>query len=148
MGVKYKLVPRRDFSKGAPEGATKYFAQASTNGTVPFDEICSDVAEETAQTTADVKGIIDRLTRHLTKHLKEGRNVQLGDLGSFRMAIASKGVDDTTQFNAATMMKGAKVVYTPGKALQNMRSNVTYERVVTEKDKSEDKNDDNPPVVV
>lgn len=147
MGIKYKLVPRKDFSKDAPEDAIKYFAQAAANGTVSFDEICSDVAEETAQTSADVKGVVDRLTRHLRKHLEAGRNVQVGDLGSFRMAIASKGAADVASFNAATMMKGAKVVYTPGKALQEMRARVTYERVKTKDEETDGGSEDDRPVI-
>ena len=59
MSAKYKLVKRKDFSKDAPEDAIKYFAQLVNNGTVGFEEICGDVAEETALTSADVKSCIE-----------------------------------------------------------------------------------------
>ncbi|WP_455625814.1 HU family DNA-binding protein [Parabacteroides sp.] len=129
MSVKYKLVQRPDFSKGAAEGAKKYFAQMLSNGTVSFDELCESIAEETALTSADVKSCFDRLPRILSRHLKEGRNVQLGELGSMRLATGSKGSATEKEFDAAVMMKKPSLVYTPGKILQDMRTKVTYERI-------------------
>ena len=46
MSVKYKLVQRPDFSKGAAKDAKKYFAQMLSNGNVSFDELCESIAEE------------------------------------------------------------------------------------------------------
>lgn len=129
MSVKYKLVLRPDFSKGAEKDAKKYFAQMMSNGNVSFDELCESIAEETALTSADVKSCLDRLSRILARHLREGRNVQLGELGSMRLATGSKGSQTEKEFDASTMMKKPSVVYTPGKILQDMRTKVTYERV-------------------
>ncbi|WP_455640477.1 HU family DNA-binding protein [Parabacteroides sp.] len=134
MGIKYKLVQRKDFSKDAPKDGKKYFAQAVNNETVSFDEFCESVAEESALTSGDVKSFMDRMTKTLRRHLKEGRNVQMGELGSFRMAAGSKGADTIEEFNAATMMKKPSLVFTAGKALQEIRSQITFERV---KDKNE-----------
>ena len=47
MSAKYKLVLRKDFSKDAPEGSTKLYAQLVNNGTVGFEELCEAIAEET-----------------------------------------------------------------------------------------------------
>lgn len=129
MSVKYKLVQRPDFSKDAPKDAKKYFAQMLSNGTVGFEELCESIAEETALTSADVKACLDRMARILARNLKEGRNVQLGELGSMRIACGSKGSATEREFDAATMMKKPSVVYTPGKLLQDMRTKVTYERI-------------------
>ena len=62
-----------------------------SNGNVSFDELCESIAEETALTSADVKSCFDRLPRILARHLKEGRNVLLGEFGSMRLAVGSKG---------------------------------------------------------
>ena len=48
MSVKYKLVQRPDFSKGAAKDAKKYFAQMLSNGNVSFDELCESIAEESS----------------------------------------------------------------------------------------------------
>lgn len=136
MSAKYKLVKRKDFSKDAPEDAIKYFAQLVNNGTVGFEEICGDVAEETALTSADVKSCIDRAAHHIAKNVKEGRLVQMGELGSFLLSGGSKGSATPDTLDAATMMKKPKVQYIPGKLLQDIRGKVNFERVKEKTEKT------------
>ena len=145
MSVKYKLVQRPDFSKGAAKDAKKYFAQMLSNGNVSFDELCESIAEETALTSADVKSCFDRLPRILARHLKEGRNVQLGEFGSMRLAVGSKGSVTEKEFAASVMMKKPSLVYTPGKILQDMRAKVTYERIKPANDSSSEGGDSESP---
>lgn len=149
MSAKYRLVLQKDFSKDAPKDGKKYFAQLMNNGTVEFEELCGDIAEETAQTSADVKSCIDRLAKHIAKHVKEGRLVHAGELGSFLLAGGSGGSDTIEKFDASTMMMmKPKVRYIPGKELQDIRDEVTFTRV---KDKTESTpgggDDDDRPVI-
>ena len=129
MPIKYKLIQRKDFGKEAPEGAKKFYANLVSNGTASLEEICESIAEETALTSADVKSCLDRLPRIIARHLKEGRNVQLGEFGNLRISLGSEGVDVPEDFNAATMMRKPKLLFTPGRELQKVRSTVTYVRV-------------------
>ncbi|WP_455623149.1 HU family DNA-binding protein [Parabacteroides sp.] len=129
MPIRYKLVQRKDFTKGAPADGKRFYAQLVSNGTVSLDELCESIAEETAQTSADVKSIFDRLPRVLRRHLGEGRNVQMGEFGSIRPTLGSQGSLTKKDFNAATMMKKPGMVFTPGKLLQKMRDDATFLRV-------------------
>lgn len=147
MSTKYKLVQRKDFSKDAPKDGKKYFAQFVNNGTVSFDEFCSDVAEETALTSADVKSCMDRAARITAKHVKEGRLVQMGELGSFLLAGGSKGSDTVETFDASTMMKKPKIQYIPGKLLQEIRGKVTFERVKEKTETTPGGGEDDRPVI-
>lgn len=147
MSAKYKLVLRKDFSKDAPKDAKKYFAQLVNNGTVGFDELCRDIAEETAQTSADVKSCIDRLAKHIAKHVKEGRLVHAGELGSFLLAGGSGGSDTIEKFDASTMMRIPKIRYIPGKELQNIRDEVTFTRVKDKTETTPGDDDDDRPVI-
>ena len=129
MAIKYKLIQRRDFTKGAQPTDKKYYATLVSNGTASLEEICESVSEETALTSADVKSCLDRLPRIIARHLREGRNVQLGELGSIRFALSSTGSDTEEDFDAATMMRRPSIVFTPGKVIQEMRDNVSFSRV-------------------
>ena len=129
MAIKYKLVQRRDFSKGAKPTDKKYYATLVSNGTATLEEICESVSEETALTSADVKSCLDRLPRIIARHLREGRNVQVGELGSFRFVLSSSGTVTEKEFDAATMMRDPKLLFTPGKEIQNVRYSATYKRV-------------------
>lgn len=127
--LKYKLVPRKDMTKGALAEAKLYYPQVINQGRVPFDSLCEEVAEQSSLTSGDIKNCMDRLINCLVRHLKEGRSVDCGDLGSFRINIRSTGADTPEAYDAATMMRKPSIQYYLGKKLRDMQdTGVQYER--------------------
>jgi predicted histone-like DNA-binding protein len=127
--LRYKLVQRKDMSKGALEGSKLYYPQVINLGRVSFDSLCEEVAEQSSLTSGDIKNCMDRLVNCLVRHLKEGRSVDCGDLGSFRINIRSTGADTPETYDAATMMRKPSVQYYLGKKLRDMQdTGVQYER--------------------
>lgn len=127
--LRYKLVQRKDMSKGALEGSKLYYPQVINLGRVSFDSLCEEVAEQSSLTSGDIKNCMDRLINCLVRHLKEGRSVDCGDLGSFRINIRSTGADTPEVYDAATMMRKPSVQYYLGKKLRDMQdTGVQYER--------------------
>lgn len=127
--LKYKLVQRKDMSKGALEGSKLYYPQVINLGRVSFDSLCEEVAEQSSLTSGDIKNCMDRLVNCLVRHLKEGRSVDCGDLGSFRINIRSTGADTPETYDAATMMRKPSIQYYLGKKLRDMQdTGVQYER--------------------
>ena len=128
--IKYKLVQRKDMSAGAEPDDKLYYPVLMSNGRVSFDRLCEEVAEQSALTSGDVKNCVDRLIFNATTHLREGRGVDMGDLGSFRLALRSAGAADEASYDASTMMRAPSVVYTPGKKLKEVRTTgLAYSRV-------------------
>lgn len=127
--LRYKLVQRKDMSKGALEGSKLYYPQVINQGRVSFDSLCEEVAEQSSLTSGDIKNCMDRLINCLVRHLKEGRSVDCGDLGSFRINIRSTGSDTPEAYDAATMMRKPSIQYYLGKKLRDMQdTGVQYER--------------------
>lgn len=127
--LRYKLVQRKDMTKGALEGSKLYYPQVINQGRVSFDSLCEEVAEQSSLTSGDIKNCMDRLINCLVRHLKEGRSVDCGDLGSFRINIRSTGADTPDAYDAATMMRKPSVQYYLGKKLRDMQdTGVQYER--------------------
>lgn len=127
--LRYKLVQRKDMSKGALEGSKLYYPQVINQGRVSFDSLCDEVAEQSSLTSGDIKNCMDRLINCLVRHLKEGRSVDCGDLGSFRINIRSTGADTPEAYDAATMMRKPSIQYYLGKKLRDMQdTGVQYER--------------------
>lgn len=127
--LRYKLVQRKDMSKGALENAKLYYPQVINQGRVSFDSLCEEVAEQSSLTSGDIKNCMDRLVNCLVRHLKEGRSVDCGDLGSFRINIRSTGADTPETYDAATMMRKPSIQYYLGKKLRDMQdTGVQYER--------------------
>ena len=123
MSMKYKLVQRKDFSKDASPDSKLYYAQIVNNGTVDLKELCENIAEESALSSADVRGVFDRLTRQL----------RTDGFGSFRPTVGSKGVANEEVFDAATMMRTPKIVFTPHADLRETYNKVVYERISNKK---------------
>lgn len=117
----------RDMSNGALEGAKLYYAQAISNGTMTFDELCEDVAETCTLTSADVKAVLDRINYILDKNLRAGRIVQMGEMGNFRMAVGSTGSATPEEFSA-DQIKTPRIVFSPGSKLRGSRKNTKFER--------------------
>lgn len=127
--LRYKLVQRKDMTRGALEGSKLYYPQVINQGRVSFDSLCEEVAEQSSLTSGDIKNCMDRLINCLVRHLKEGRSVDCGDLGSFRINIRSTGADTPETYDAATMMRKPSVQYYLGKKLRDMQdTGVQYER--------------------
>lgn len=127
--LRYKLVQRKDMTRGALEDAKLYYPQVINQGRVSFDSLCEEVAEQSSLTSGDIKNCMDRLINCLVRHLKEGRSVDCGDLGSFRINIRSTGADTPEAYDAATMMRKPSVQYYLGKKLRDMQdTGVQYER--------------------
>lgn len=127
--LRYKIVQRKDMSKGALEGSKLYYPQVINLGRVSFDSLCEEVAEQSSLTSGDIKNCMDRLVNCLVRHLKEGRSVDCGDLGSFRINIRSTGADTPETYDAATMMRKPSIQYYLGKKLRDMQdTGVQYER--------------------
>ncbi|WP_287619755.1 HU family DNA-binding protein [Parabacteroides sp.] len=138
MPIKFKLVERKDWSKDAKEGDKLFYAQPVGGEIISFEELCESIAEETALTSADVKACFDRCSRHMSRHLKEGRSVRMGEIGTFRPVVGSKGAKTKEEFQVATMMKKPSISFIPGKMIQEAREKISFTRV---KDPDETKAD-------
>ena len=66
----------------------------------------------------------------IVHELQQGNSVQLGELGWLRLSFSSEGVDDLTKFNAASMIKNVKIVFTPSKTLMaDIKNGLEFENV-------------------
>ena len=129
MPVKYRLVKRKVTDlKGGP-AVDKSFAQTVYNATIELEDVCELVSMRSSMSSADVKSIIDSLNYVLAFEMKKGNIVKLGEIGNFRPSVSSIGAGEGEEFSVATNMRKSRIVFTPGKLLQNMRSGLSYSEV-------------------
>ena len=63
--------------------------------------------------------------------------MQMGELGNFRLTVGSRGTINKEDFNAS-LIKKPKVVFHPGKRIQEARAETAFERIgVTEEEDAE-----------
>ena len=129
MSVKYKLVLKKDLTKGAAADAKRYYASANVTGMMDFDTICDVVADRSTASDGDVA---------------LGEVVQLGALGNFRLSLGSSGVVNADDFHASLIRK-PRIIYSPGVKLREMIAKVSIERIGQETDKSNAGGEDDRP---
>lgn len=127
MSVKYKLVQRKDMTKGAAEGAKLYYAQSYANGKCTMQTLCETIADRSTATAGDVNLVLDGLLFVMKQKLQEGQIVQLGDLGYFQATLGSSGVAEAKDFSA-DLIKRRRIVFRPGKLLKTIAGELKTER--------------------
>ena len=118
MSVKYKLVLKKDLTKGAAADAKRYYASANVTGMMDFDTICDVVADRSTASDGDVALVL--------------------------LGLGSSGVVNADDFHASLIRK-PRIIYSPGVKLREMIAKVSIERIGQETDKSNAGGEDDRP---
>ncbi len=110
---KYKLVKRANpQDREAPK---KWYATPVSELPQTVKEMTRAATENTTTAPIELEAALDLLGRHACRQLQQGHTVRVGDLGTLRVTFRSDGVEDIARFNAATMIKNPRIIFTPGK---------------------------------
>ena len=127
MAIKFKVIER-----GQPGvvggGEKKYYASATTSGDMSLDDLTKSIEEISTISGADIRGTLYALVSVMNRELANGRIVRLGDLGSLRMSISSKGeasADEVTKHS----IRSVKPIFTPGTQLKDAMKLMEFKKV-------------------
>jgi len=103
MAVIYNKTERGNPSdKGA---AKKWYPILKSTGMVKEREVANLLADETTLNRKEAEMAISQLLKVVTSLLLNGKTVQLGDLGSFRLTASAIGSDKKEEVNANKVKK-------------------------------------------
>ena len=128
MSISYRLVQRRDMSKGAGPDDKLYYAQSVSNGSVDFNTVCENIAKISTASTGDVKVVLDGLIYEIKRAMKSGQIVQIVGLGSFQAIVSSSGSTTQEDFQAS-QVKTPKIVFRASKDLRQTAMNLTFNKI-------------------
>lgn len=122
---KYKLIKKNNPQN--KDAAKKWYA-------IPIGETAQSVkamtraaTENTSTSPVEMEAAFELFASYAQQQLQQGHIVKLGDLGTLRVSFKSDGVDDINDFNATTMIKSPRVVFTPSKTLrENILQGLTF----------------------
>ncbi len=99
----------------------KYYPQIAPGTPVTLNQIVKRIEKRSTVASADVKAVLDALQYEVIEILAEGNTVRLGDLGSFRLTIHSKGMDTAEEAKAegARLIKSVSVQFTKSTAMRD-----------------------------
>lgn len=126
MAIKFNVIER-----GQPGviggGEKQFYASASMDGELSLADLTRMIEKISTVSGADIRAVVYAMVDVMKDSLADGRIVRLGDLGSLRVSISSEGKATAEEVNASTI-KGARVLFSPGKELKDMLKTVTYTR--------------------
>lgn len=126
---KFKLMPKKS-KPGQPDSAKKMYAIPSVVNRINTRELCKVVTRNTSTAPTEAEAIFSLVCDAIPRELQMGNSVQLGSLGWLRLSFGSVGVDDVKDFDAASMIRNVRVVFTPSKELMNsIKTGLSFENV-------------------
>ena len=110
-------VKSRKASIGKKKGKVLFFAHKQATRRMTLEQVEESISRSTTLTRGDVRAAIASLTDVVNEAIYRGDSVDLGDLGTLRVAVGVKQMDKEEDVNASTLRK-PQVRYTPKKAMR------------------------------
>ncbi|CEN40364.1 HU family DNA-binding protein [Capnocytophaga cynodegmi] len=126
MPIKYKVIQR--VQPGVSGGGDKkYYATNTISGEKTLVDLTKEIEKISTVSGADIRAVLYALVDVMQSSLADGNAVRLGELGSLRVSISSEGKATEKEVTAASI-RGAKVIFTPGKDLKKMLDTLEFQK--------------------
>lgn len=125
MPAKYRVIAK--VNPRDPQGARKFYPSLQMNGRSPQRKLALEAADRSTLSDADMDAAMTNLLALIPKHLAEGRVVDLGEFGTFRLTINTEGAE-TADVVTVRNIKKVGVRFTPGAAFKKMLEDVQFEK--------------------
>ena len=131
--MKIRLVPKKNPQK---REEVKFYANPVNLGHKSLDDIARDIAGRSSLTRGDVSNVLYNFIDCLPHYLRDGFSIQLGEFGSMRVTLSSKGSETEKAFKTETIKP--RVTFTPGVELKAALRENSYETVKEEEKKTKE----------
>ncbi len=130
MALNYSVALRPNpLKKDEP---AKAYATAQVNGELSLKQLSRRVSMQTTVSRADVVAVLISTVENLLDALQEGKQVDFGDLGKFRLQILNEGAESLEKFTS-TNITGVNIQYIPGEDLKNIFAGLEFQPVASRK---------------
>lgn len=113
--VKFKLAFKKNPQKRDEPG--KWYANPIVSNALDTRAVCRAVTRNTTVAPTELEASMSLVCDGIPAQLQQGNSVRIGSLGTMRLSFGSAGAENIDAFNAATMIKNVKVIFTPSKEL-------------------------------
>lgn len=133
--VKYSVIPR--INPRDRETEPKFYAQVKVSGDVSMREMCERIQQSCTVTKADVHAVLIAMEDVIVDALKGGEIIRLGDLGTLRVSLSSKGALTEKEYTSSLITK-SRIIFRPGSILSEALANLSFTKLTTETESDED----------
>ena len=133
--VKYSVIPK--INPRDRESEPKFYAQARMSGEVSLREMCDRIQQSCTVTKADVHAVLVAMEDVFVDALKGGEIIRLGDLGTFRVSLSSKGSLTEKEYTSSLITK-SRIIFRPGSVLSDALTNLSFSKLTDKKEDEEE----------
>ena len=106
----------------------KAYAKAQINGEMSLKELSKEVSNKCTVHSADVSAVLIATVETMLAALRDGKQVDFGELGKFRLQITSKGAITAEDFTADNIT-GVTIQFIPGNDLKGIFKGMEFNLV-------------------
>ena len=106
----------------------KAYAKAQVMQEMSLKTLSRKVAAACTCTRADVTAVLISTVEQMIEALRDGMQVELGDLGKFRLQVESKGALSMDDFTS-DYIKSVRIQFVPGEDLSTLFTGMEFARV-------------------
>ena len=129
MALNYS-VSLRSSNPTDPEALKKAYAKAQIGSNISLKTMSKRIASQTTVARADVMAVLTALVDNSFEVLREGNQVDLGELGKLRLQICSEGAATLKEFTS-DYITGVNIQFVPGEDLKNIFAGMDFNPVPT-----------------
>lgn len=115
---KYKFTKKRT-KPGQTDSPEKMHAIPVITNRLTTKSLCKVVTRNTSTSPVEAEATFNLVCEGIVHELQQGNSVQLGSLGWLRLSFSSEGVEDITKFDAASMIRDVRLLFTPSRELMS-----------------------------
>lgn len=136
--VKYSVIPR--INPRDRETEPKFYAQVKLSGDVSLREMCERIQQSCTVTKADVHAVLVAMEDVIVDALKGGEIIRLGDLGTLRVSLSSKGALTEKEYTSSLITK-SRIIFRPGSILSEALTTISYTKLTSETESDDEEKD-------
>ena len=129
MSVSFSLA-KHLAKPGDKTSDSKYYACTQINDSISLKMFAGLIEKQTTVSRADCTAVLVSAVDNLVTELQRGNQVEFGELGKFRLQIASIGTEKLTDFTAAHIT-GVNIQYVPGEDLKTIFGTLEFQPVAS-----------------
>lgn len=130
--MEYSLVLRGDPRQ--PEKGKKVFASAQSRQVINLETLAKHIKQHgCVYSVGDFQAVTSILAAAVAEQLREGNQVELGELGKFFVTLDCEGADNIEDFNPKQNIRALRPHWAPSKEFKNLRDGVEFVQNVDRK---------------
>ena len=125
MPVKFNVTPRKDPRN--QESQPKYYATIKSSGRVDTHGIAKSINSMSTVSSVDTAAVLEAFLNVVPDQLADGKIVELGDFGTFRISVSSEGAEQAEALSSRHITD-VRVLFAPGKRFKQVLDTVQFQK--------------------